>query len=352
MQRLLIAFILTLSLGKALAQAPSTNLPPIKTASYDAAGRFLVNGEPFFPILLYGAPTDEASLTKLRDFHFNVLTCRPQDCDGLPARGFYGAVHVGKKFDQGTSGVLLTMGIDSPALYYKKDLLAQTAEANGKITSLVPNRPIMNAIGYWEDEPEGVFTGKLPSRAVYEDLVAALDISAPYLYPVPYQPVASVGEAVSRARLATKGSKPLLPILQLFAWKATDRYPTPAELRCMAFLALVEGAQGIGYYSYGSVTGKPKTTIAEAQPELWKSVRNLNRELAVYGPRLLAGTATELKIEKLPDAIKIKSIRDNDGHLTILVNTSPESHDVALLSGSMLIKLPALGVEILKSTRP
>ena len=84
---------------------------------------------------------------------------------------------------------------------------------------------------------------------------------------MPYQPVASVGDAVARARAAGEGKKPVLAVLQLFAWKAKDRYPTPQELRCMAFLALVEGAGGIGYYSYGSVTGQPKTTIAEAQPQ-------------------------------------------------------------------------------------
>src|ERR1044072_4612675 len=97
--------------------------------------------------------------------------------------------------------------------------------------------------------------------AVYEDLVTAIDVSAPYLYPVPYQPISSVGDAVARARKASGGEKPILPVLQLFVWDAKDPYPTPAELLCMAFLCLVEGAHGIGYYSYGSVTGRPRTSI-------------------------------------------------------------------------------------------
>jgi hypothetical protein len=189
----------------------------------------------------------------------------------------------------------------------------------------------MNAIGYWEDEPAGVVAGKLPSKAVYEDLVNAIDVSAPYLYPVPYQPISSVGDAVARARKASAGKKPVVPILQLFAWDVKDRYPTAAELRCMAFLALVEGAHGIGYFSYGSVTGRPKTTIAAAQPELWQSVKKLNREIGDIGPRLLA--AADSKDLTLGDGVRdvrMKVVREKDSVLAVIVNAAPTKQDVKL----------------------
>lgn len=277
---------LCLAVAPAIAQEPAAThaAAPIDTADYDAHGRFRVNGKPFFPILLYDPRIDDATLAELRDFGFNTLTCKPEDAPTIRAQGFYGAVHHAKPGID-AANILLVLGTDSPALYFKKNLLAQTAEANAKPRAAVPNRPLANAIGYWEDEPAGVIAGKLPTKAVYEDLVAALDVSAPYLYPVPYQPVASVGDAVARAREATGGTKPIVPILQLFAWDAKARYPTPAELRCMTYLALVEGASGIGYYSFGHVTGHPKQTLAEVQPELWKSVKRLNHELAELARR-------------------------------------------------------------------
>jgi hypothetical protein len=178
-----------------------------------------------------------------------------------------------------------------------------------------------------------VFEGKLPSREKYEELVKSIDVAAPYLYPVPYQPVASVGEAIARAREATRGTKPILPILQLFAWKAEDRYPTPTELRCMTLLALVEGAQGIGYYSYGSVTGRPKTTIAEAQPELWKSLKELNRDVAKCGPRLSAGKATERLMLEPPAGVKVKVVEDDQGVLAVAVNTTDQRQSVKFVMG-------------------
>jgi hypothetical protein len=189
----------------------------------------------------------------------------------------------------------------------------------------------MNAIGYWENEPAGVFKGTLPSRANYDDLVAGIDVSAPYLYPIPYQPISSIGDAVARARTASAGKKPVIPILQLFVWKEKDRYPTPAELRCMAFLALIEGAHGIGYYSFGSVTGRPKTTIAVVEPTLWKSVKKLNHDIADIGPRLLAGTPTnELTLSMDAGPVRLKAVREKDGGLAVIVNPTTSRREVKL----------------------
>lgn len=323
-------FLLLFAANEAFSEPmPTVALPPIETVDYNTRGGLRVNGKPFFPIMLYDAKTDADTLAQLRDFGFNVLTCHPETSASLPAQGFYAAVH-GRKQSGDLRSMLLAIGTDSPALYFKQNLLRQTADANAKVAALAPGRPLMNAIGYWEDEPEGVFAGKLPSRAKYDELVAALDVAAPYLYPIPYQPLSSVGDAVARARVATLGQKPLLPILQLFAWKVTDRYPTPAELRCMVFLSLVEGATGIGYYSYSHVTGRPQTTIAAVEPQLWSSVRAVNRELADVGPRLIArpplpGVSLESKF------VNMKAISDDQGTVIVLVNPSAQEQRARLV---------------------
>src|SRR6187455_3036870 len=131
------ALWLVLAATSAVAQPTPVALPSIETADYDEHGGFRVNGRAFFPILLYGVPNDDTSLAMLREFGFNVLACRPDICDTLPARGFYAAVHGGKQ-PIGTSGVLLAIGADSPALYFKKDLLAQTAADNAKTAAAIP----------------------------------------------------------------------------------------------------------------------------------------------------------------------------------------------------------------------
>lgn len=330
----MMACLAAFSITTMAARAAEPALPPITAAAYDAHGDFLVNGKPFFPILLYDAPTDAATLEQLREYGFNVLAAAPAEADALREHGFYTAAHVGEKVEH-PGGIFLAISADSPAMYFKDNLIKQTREANEKVRAAAPGRPVMNAIGYWENEPEGVVAGKLPPKEKYEDLAAAIDVSAPYLYPVPYQPVSTVGDAVSRAHQATEGKKPLLPILQLFAWDVKDRYPTPAELRVMVYLALVNGADGIGYYSYGSVTGHPKQTIAQVQPELWESVKKLNEEVARVGPALQQGEdVTAGVLKELPTGLWGKAVRESGGTLIVVVNPTAAKLDAPIRTGS------------------
>src|SRR5262249_55782976 len=124
----------------------------------------------------------------------------------------------------------------------------------------------------------------------------------------------------------------IVPVLQLFVWKAMDRYPTPAELRAMTYLALVEGAQGIGYYSYGSVTGRPKTTVAAAQPELWKSVKTLNQENADIGPKLLSGREVDaIQIGEGMPSVKMRVVREKSATLAVVVNSAATRQEAKLI---------------------
>lgn len=316
----------------ALAVEPpeDLSLPAIESAGSDARGRITVNGKPFFPILMYDVPVDADSLKMFHDHGFNVLSARVEDAGLLRKHGFYTAAHGGDSEKAILGGVLFGVGMDSPALYWKDDLLEKSRADLAATQKSFPNRPIFHAVGYWEDEPEGVFAGKLPRKERYEELVKVLDVAAPYLYPLPYQPVRSVGEAVERANAATKGRKPVLPVLQLFVWKPEDAYPTPAELGCMAYLALIHGADGIGYYSYNYVTGKPKTNIAQAQPELWKSVKALNAEIRQAGEFLLESEREPAIGVTADPAVESRAAAKGDQALLLVANTSPETQSVKI----------------------
>ena len=307
-----------------------STLPSIQSTASDRHGRITVNGKPFFPILMYDVPTDPASLKMFREHGFNTLLGKPEVSDKLLANGFYTAVHVGKDPVKNLAGVLFGVGMDSPALFWKQDLLEKAKADLLRMRALVPNRTIMNAIGYWEDEPTGVYSNKVPSKERYEELVKVLDVSAPYLYPVPYQPVRSVGEAVERANSATGGKKPLLPILQLFTWQAKDRYPTPAELRCMVYLSLIHGANGIGYYSYSNVTGKKGTNIAKEQPELWQTVKQINSEIAEIHAWLLEDNKVSVVLQEGAPEVEFRALGGGGKILLLLANTASVAQTAVL----------------------
>ena len=304
----------------AQASSPSVALPRIESAVSDDQGRIVVNGKPFFPILLYDVPADPDSLKKFHDHGFNLVTVsKTEEAEAARRAGLYGAAH-GKKIEN-LDGVLLAIGMDSPVLNLKPPLLENLKANLENVRTEIPNRPVMHAIGYWLNEPAGVVANTLPPPEKYEDVVRTIDVSAPYLYPVPYQPIRSVGEAVARASAATAGKKPLLPILQIFAWTASDRYPTPAELKCMVYLSLIHGARGIGYYSYNHVTGKKGVTFADDQPEIWNSLKPVNAELSRFGPFLLESQPDQSVTMNVSDErIKFRAATHDGSHLLLLAN--------------------------------
>jgi hypothetical protein len=323
----LFALVLALFSRASLLAEP---LPPIQTAASDEKGRIVVNGQPFFPILLYDVPTDPESLKKFHDHGFNMITVsKTEDAEAARAAGLYSATH-GKKITN-FDGVLMGIGMDSPVLNLKPPLLENLKADLEKSRAAVPNRPIMHAIGYWLDEPKGVIANTLPPPEKYETVVQTIDVSAPYLYPVPYQPIRSVGEAVARASAASQGKKPLLPILQIFTWTATDRYPTAAELKCMVYLSLIHGARGIGYYSYNHVTGKKGVTFAQDQPELWASLREINAELAQLGPFLLDAVPEKAIMLKEKDTgVEMLAVARGKERRLLLANPSNEAREVTV----------------------
>lgn len=78
-------------------------------------------------------------------------------------------------------------------------------------------------------------------------------------YPVPWQPLAAFSQQLQLARLAIGPKKKLVGVVQAFDWSYhTDaisapgpfRPPTYDELRCMTYCALVQGADGLFYYTF------------------------------------------------------------------------------------------------------
>jgi hypothetical protein len=146
-----------------------------------------------------------------------------------------------------------------PALFWKQDLLEKAKADTVEDASVGPNATIMNAIGLLGRRAERVSTRtRCHRRNAMRELVKVARRVGPVSLPGPYQPVRSVGEALRRANTATGGKKTVAPDSATLHMAGEGRYHT-AELRCMVYLSLIHGANGIGYYSYSNVTGKKGT---------------------------------------------------------------------------------------------
>lgn len=105
-------------------------------------------------------------------------------------------------------------------------------------------------------------------------------------YPVPWMPLADFPKHLRLGRYAAGPGRPLIPVLQAFDWKAFPknfpprpglRAPDHAELRAMAFLALLEGARGLMFYTYRS--GDDLSWELKQHPETWDAVLRVVREV-------------------------------------------------------------------------
>jgi hypothetical protein len=98
----------------------------------------------------------------------------------------------------------------------------------------------------------------LSSGGSVEKYVGTADALAVDWYPVPWSSVGTVAREMRLARLGAD-RREFLAILQAFDWTIASnllettvplRAPTREELRCMTYLALMQGASGIIFYAY------------------------------------------------------------------------------------------------------
>jgi len=127
----------------------------------------------------------------------------------------------------------------------------------------------------------------LSSGSAVEKYADCSDYLAVDWYPVPWAPLATFSREMKLARLGAR-DKPFYAVIQAFSWEAfpemirTDkklREPTYEELRCMAYLALIQGARGLFFYSYS----EPRWQLKD-HPTLWTGVEQLVVDLRQAAP--------------------------------------------------------------------
>jgi hypothetical protein len=126
----------------------------------------------------------------------------------------------------------------------------------------------------------------------FGDYASASDILMTDPYPIPHRPLTVVSESVRAAREAVGDRKPVWAIIQAFNWAEASqearrigwaRWPTYAEQRCMAYLAVINGAKGILFFRYGG---------NEHDPANWRAVKRVAGELKRISPILLSETVS------------------------------------------------------------
>jgi hypothetical protein len=183
-----------------------------------------------------------------------------------------------------------------------------------------PSHPVLTALAY----PE--------TMAQY---ARTTDVIIPWELPIPQFPLSFFAETIRKARAVTRDTRPLWALIQATgnSW-ATDRglddqtegrLPTPAEVRALAYTAILNGANGLMYYAYSleASTKERNYLITRDAPELWKSLAALNTEIQSLAPIFTDPAAALPMPDRGDDPVQVKAWRSGTQTLVIAVNTSP-----------------------------
>jgi hypothetical protein len=109
-----------------------------------------------------------------------------------------------------------------------------------------------------EADPDGVTLGTLlgdASLTMWRDTVDLVATDPYPLYgaePAGGYPLAQVADWTRASRAAVKDSRPVMTVIQFLLGTLNSRWPTQEELRNMSYMAIVEGANGLMYWSLGA----------------------------------------------------------------------------------------------------
>jgi hypothetical protein len=305
------------------------------TTYIDDHDRFILNGEPFFPLGLFVAQCStvdqSAQLNEIRNSPFDTLmnyavnTCGSTNATAaqitnylnqLQARNLkliFSLVSVKGLMDIGTATHKVNTFKGHPAIisWYGNDErslehLPELEAVYGKIRELDKNHPVWSV--HWN-------TNWLVKEAHTTDIVGVDP------YPIDNNSITLVSRM---ADAANRAGKPLWLVPQIFDWRdysgdfraPTGRPPTRDEMRAMTYLAINHGAKGLIYYSYFNIFDD------KDYKDRWQQIKEIVGEIDSLRPVILSTReANKNDIVCNNRNIDFKLMRQGNIYYLLTVNT-------------------------------
>ena len=344
-----VSFVLVKN-GKELGTATCTftrvEKMPERAVWFDAFGRTIVNGEPFFPLGMYwgGITTNKFEVYAKGPFNCLMPYASPTSKDLMDLCHAHGVkvIYSVKDIFSGThwapKGVnteadevaYITARVskfkDHPALlaWYLNDELPLSM-----LPRLSARRDLMERLD--PGHPGWVVLYQYTQIA---DYMPSFDVIGTDPYPIPR--AAAMASTWTRAtRKGTMGLKPLWQVPQAFDWaaykktpeeKKKNRAPTEAELRSMCWQCIACGANGLVMYSWFDLWKEPNG-VPFAQR--WAEVCRVGQEIKDQIPVLLA-TGPAPSVSGAPDELAVRTWGKDGAAYVLVVNTTDKPFTASL----------------------
>jgi hypothetical protein len=171
--------------------------------------------------------------------------------------------------------------------------------------------------------------GREAQAPAWRDALDVLGLDPyPIVKPSGQNDLAMVGEWTRLGQDAVKGSRPLWMVLQYFPLTAAGGWPTEAELRAMSWMAIIEGARGLLYWSYGE-KGLAWIKDPREREQKWAELVRITKEIKALEPVLLAPDAAVVSRESSGGAVRTLGKAGPDGARYLFAyNTKSAPHRV------------------------
>lgn len=306
--------------------------PAVPAVTLREDGMTLVDGRPFFPIGMYGVDPREANGgsidrafedLKAGGFNFGMSYTRfskPEYTAAAARHGFrlwmpVPGVEDGAKWicrEAENPVHLAWYTADDTAHYHTPEKVLEYEECAKAMDGM---RPTCQAdpVESWR-----------PGLSCYARYVNYTDVFMPEIYPSGHPhyksadtaPVAVTIADMERAKAdirrygdgRPRGLWPILPIFKGWGW---TRFSTPEELEACVFAAIVHGAHGLTYYTYGGYQNPEKNVYnygCTSSPEVWAMTTNVTRKVAALAPVLVEPTPPQPPVPEVLEGPKTDAL--------------------------------------------
>ena len=282
---------------------------PERAVYFDAQGRTIVGGKPFFPFGLFTGELSTNDVDRFAESPFNcVLSYSPprqplldyftvRNLKLIPSMAgqwkeeawFKGSLKSTEDEEARIRDIFVPRYKDHPAMlaWYTNDerpptWMPRLVRRRDFLERLDPGHPCYTVI--WQIGQIGQY---LPSY----------DVIGSDPYPVPFMPASRTLMGARMTKAGTRGCKPVWMVPQCMDWAAYSysktfsgaeteiRPPTLAEMRSMCWQCIAAGANGLILYSYETMTREPNGVPFK---DRWADCCRMGEEIVKYMPVLLA----------------------------------------------------------------
>jgi hypothetical protein len=338
----------------------------------DEQNRLIMNERPVFPFMMYHAYAEDFS--QLAKMGFNIITPRApnsaymgmspgSDAEIATARQYLDAAKAAGTTLSMSGRDALLRGVmalkDHPglAIWYGADepwgRLERLRDSYNAVKQVAPERPIINVQN---------------NLTRLQETAEGADIIGCDPYPIPNVSLRYVADATKVTVRSVGGLKPVWTVIPQYETKL----PTVEELRCMAYLAIASGANGLGIYAWDDRSPKTqKGWYTKENPEDVKVLSTVMSELVKLEDVLLIPNSTRAATFAPENAALHVALKEGekDSYLMVVndsrvveeatlsidglqsadgVSTQDANDKLSIRGGKVLVQLPPLGAKLFK----